>query len=248
MRSCWWVNPDKSISVQRQFASLDELDMQDASAVTKSPLSQLVLKTIDATDYYVKIYHRPGRKLRRFMGRSRLRAEWENLFLFASLGIPIPEIIAFGEQRCCWHYSGGVLVTQSLSKVRDLASLADENHPFLQDSQWLQQVLKQVVKHTRALHNIGFIHNDLKWRNILVSLESQPTVYFIDCPTGKRKRGWFKRRGIIKDLACLDKVAKKYLSNKMRLHFVKSYLGVTKLNHNQKLWLQKILVFFAGRE
>lgn len=248
MSSCWWVNPDHPIEVQKQFASNACLDLQDAECVSKSPLSRLFLKNITKKNYYVKTYHQAGRKLRRLLGRSRLRAEWENLFLFASLGIPIPEVTAFGEKRGWMSYRGGILVTQSIDNVRDLAALAKEWHPLMEDKAWLQSVLEQVACHTQSLHQLGFIHNDLKWRNILVTLDQKPIVYFIDCPSGKIKSGWFKRRGIIKDLACLDKVAKYCLSRRTRLHFLKSYFGNQTLTVKQKKMLSNILKFFEGRE
>jgi len=45
-------------------------------------------------------------------------------------------------------------------------------------------VLTQVAAITRSLHAHGFAHNDLKWRNLLVDDQPEPTVYLIDCPSG----------------------------------------------------------------
>ena len=47
--------------------------------------------------YYIKTYTSRGRWLRRFIGRSRTRAEWENVQAFVAMGIPTADLVAYGE-------------------------------------------------------------------------------------------------------------------------------------------------------
>jgi hypothetical protein len=56
------------------------------------------------------------------------------------------------------------------------------------------------------------------------------------------------RYRIIKDLACLDKVAKYKLSNTQRLRFYLQYSGHARLNQADKKQIRKIVKFFEGRE
>jgi tRNA A-37 threonylcarbamoyl transferase component Bud32 len=99
------------------------------------------------------------------------------------------------------------------------------------------------------MHRYQFCHNDLKWRNVLVSGdESTPKITLIDCPSG---RFWWKpffeyRR--IKDLACLDKVAKNLLRRSQRLKFYCHYQGVDKLSGFDKPIVRRVVLFFKGRD
>lgn len=248
MKKIWWVNPDNAQALVSQFSSLEMSRSVNGEFVTKSPLSHVVTTYIEGSKLYIKRYKSPGRKLRKYLGRSRLKAEWENLLLFASLGIPVPEIVSFGETRQLAHYHGGCLVTKELPGVYDLATIAQQHKALLDNRDWLLQIIDKVADYTARLHQSGFIHNDLKWRNILVTMEEEPEVYFIDCPAGKIKSIWTRRRGIIKDLACLDKVAKYRLSNSMRLRFFKKYLKINKLTSENKKMIRKVINFFKERE
>jgi len=107
---------------------------------------------------------------------------------------------------------------------------------------------QKIANYTHILHSQSFIHNDLKLRNILISLDPLAKVYFIDCPVGRKRYGWQRQRGIIKDLACLDKKSKYVLSRPQRLRFYKQYCQCNKLTQRHKKQIRKVLQFFAGRE
>jgi RIO-like serine/threonine protein kinase len=96
------------------------------------------------------------------------------------------------------------------------------------------------------MHAHGFVHNDLKWRNLLVDTAGK--LYFIDCPSGGFWRGPFLRYRIVKDLACLDKMAKYHLSRTDRLRFYLDYAGKRRLADEDKKIVRKIVRFFEGRE
>jgi hypothetical protein len=60
--------------------------------------------------------------------------------------------------------------------------------------------------------------------------------------------GPFLTRGIIKDLACLDKIARKQLSKMERLRFYLAYKGKSRLSVKDKKEIYRVLRFFEGRE
>ena len=230
------------------FSGLAEVFSLQGEKVTRSPYGRVIKVKIDNSYFFVKLYSRGGKRLRRFFGRSRVRAEWENLSLFHQLGIPTANIVAYGQETRCGMFKRGALITAELKNTTDMAALAINRSPLLKKRDWVRQVSLQVSDFTKKMHNNGFVHYDLKWRNILVTFGQNPQVFFIDCPTGRKWFGPVLRRGIIKDLACLDKDAKQQLSRTARLWFYKSYSGHEKLTKADKLLIKKVLAFFTGHD
>lgn len=243
MAECWWVND----TLRAQLPTLDSAFLMQGTQITQSPLSYLLKLEFDNKNHYVKLYTSAGRHMRRWIARSRVRAEWENLLFFNKLGIPIPNVVAYGESRKAGMFQRGALITQELTDSLDLNALWEAHtHLFLQHETSCH-LIQQVALYTRRLHQHKFIHNDLKWRNILVRL-SDLNVYFIDCPVGRRRYGFLYQRGVIKDLACLDKKAKHRLSKSARLRFYFHYCQIKTLTKAHKQQIRKILAFHKGRE
>ena len=210
-------------------------------------MSRLVKYRDGDDSYYIKTYTSRGRGLRRFIGRSRTRAEWENLQAFVAMGIPTAELVAYGESVTSGSYCG-TLITREVRGTRDLAALVDNRHSLLDDRLWRRRVIGRLSVTVQKMHASGFVHNDLKWRNILVDLTDDPAVYLIDCPLGRKMPGPMLVRGRIKDLACLDKIARKQLSKMERLRFYLAYKGKTRLDIKDKKEIYRVLRFFEGRE
>jgi tRNA A-37 threonylcarbamoyl transferase component Bud32 len=96
------------------------------------------------------------------------------------------------------------------------------------------------------MHGRRFAHSDLKWRNLLVDAAGK--VFLIDCPSGGFWWPPFLEYRIVKDLACLDKVAKRQLSRTRRLRFYLDYTRKKKLDDADKRRIRNIVGFFAGRD
>jgi RIO-like serine/threonine protein kinase len=138
------------------------------------------------------------------------------------------------------------MITREIPDTLDLAELARREDPRLRDRVWVDNVSRQLAAATRTLHDHHFVHNDLKWRNLLV--DGQGVLYFIDCPAGAFWVGHWLRWRIVKDLACLDKVAKYQLSRTQRLRFYLQYRGRARLSDNDKGRIREVLDYFKGRE
>jgi tRNA A-37 threonylcarbamoyl transferase component Bud32 len=244
MRSTdWLITPAfQHHAIAADIQSLDAVFAIEGEPITSDPISSVEKISRPAGTFYLKRYHRAGKWLRRFVGRSRIRAEWENLQLFETLGIPTAKIVGYGEQRVLGSFVRGALITEELPGTADLAVLAEERSPLLKTPSWLEKVSQQVADYTRRMHQHRFAHVDLKWRNILVTDDG--AVFFIDCPAGHRPASWRLRRSIIKDLACLDKVARKVLTRSQRLRFYKTYANCTKLGKEDKKTINRVLRFF----
>ena len=230
----------------RLFGTLEQAVNCAGTEINGNWMSRLVLLEDGESSYYVKVYFGRGRGLRSWIGRSRVRAEWENLALFSRLGVSTAELVAFGE--CTDSGYQGALVTKAVTGTRDLAALESEKNRLLADRGWCDVVIRRLSASVRRLHNEGFIHNDLKWRNILVGKGDDPEVFIIDCPMGRKLWGPLLSRGKIKDLACLDKVGKYALRRTQRLRFYLQYRNQDRLGKANKKEIRKILAFFDGRE
>ena len=252
----WWLDPKLNDGVAtRHFASLDEVFALSGELMASAPMSHVIRVECEGKRYYVKRYEGNGRRLvRRWFGLRqwlvppRVRAEWRNLERFAAWGIPTARLAAYGLERRWGGFRRGALITEEVCDSDDLATLAANADPRLRDGVWVRMVLAQVAAATRRMHAEGFVHNDLKWRNLLVTRGRTPQVHFIDCPNGGFWWGPFLRYRIIKDLACLDKVAKYELSRTQRLRFFLAYLGVARLPAGEKARVRRIVAFFEGRE
>ncbi len=252
----WWLNPQYAASeAGRQFGDIERVFALDGEQIAKAPLSRVLRVSVDGKRYYVKRYSGNGKNLRRrwfglrrWLGPLRVRAEWRNLLAFRAWGIPTATLVAYGLERCFGGFVRGALVTEEIPDTRDLADLAESDDPRLGDPAWLAQVSRQVACLTRTLHEARFAHNDLKWRNLLVDSGPSPTVYLIDCPSGNTYRGAVLEYRIVKDLACLDKVASKKLSRSQRLRFYLDYTGRVRLGAGDRQRIARIVHFFDGRE
>ena len=228
------------------FGTLEAIFNLQGEQLTSDPLSEVIRIELQGTRYYVKRYWGAGKGLRRYLGRPRVKAEWQNLRLFAKWGIPTATIVAQGLERRAGAFARGALVTRELENTLNMAELASQNDPRLRDPQWVAGISRQLARATRQMHEHRFTHNDLKWRNLLVNDKAE--LFFIDCPTGSFWWGPLLRYRIIKDLACLDKVAKYHLTRTQRLRFYLQYRERSRLSVADKRRVRQVLAFFEGRE
>lgn len=241
----WSLNTDYA-ELAGDFGSLEAVFALQGRRLTKDPLSEVILVERGGVRYYVKRYWGGGKGLRRYIGRPRVKAEWQNLRHFAKWGVPTAAIVACGLERQLGSFVRGALITRELDNTEDLANLVKRGDPRLQDRCWVDSISRQLARATRALHDHHFTHNDLKWRNLLVNDRGE--LFFIDCPGGSFWWGPLLRYRIVKDLACLDKVACKVLSRTQRLRFYLQYRGRAHLNAADKKRIRQIIGFFEGRE
>ena len=245
----WTLNPEYAVGPTGEaFASLDSVFALQGEFITRDPLSEVIRVQVGGRRYYLKRYHGSGKHLRRFIGRPRVLSEWRNLMLFRSWGIPAATVVAFGLERRGGLFHRGALITEELQDTADLAELAAAGDPRLKDPRWVDRVSRQLARATRLMHSHGFAHNDLKWRNVLVEQGPGADIHLIDCPGGTFWWGPFLQRRIIKDLACLDKVAKYQLSRAQRLRFYLYYTGQARLQPEDRRRLRRIVEYFEGRE
>lgn len=247
----WHVTPRFATQpfVQQQFASLDRVASLTGTPLGHDPLSNVLRLDDGNVAYYVKRYHRAAKNpLRRWLGIPRVVREWRNLLLFERWQIRTAELVAYGQERRFGGFVRGALVTLGIPATSDLAELALTGDPRLHNRHWVAAISRQLAQFTRSMHRQGFTHNDLKWRNILVDNQMPPCIYLIDCPNGAFWAGPQLSTRIVKDLACLDKVARHCLSATQRLRFYLDYAQCTRLGTADKNRIRAIVHYFKGRE
>ncbi len=244
--SAWTVVSGAGPDAVAAFANLKSVFALEGEPIAQDPLSEVIRVERDGLRYYVKRYWSAGKGLRRHVGRPRVKAEWQNLKYFERWGIPVAPLVAWGLERRAGAFVRGALITLEVPNTMDMAAIASNADPRLFDRRWVGHVSRQVAQATRTLHDHRFAHNDLKWRNLLVN--DNGDLFLIDCPSGSFWWGPFLRRRIVKDLACLDKVAKHHLSRTQRLRFYLQYQQRPHLEQSDRVVIDQVLKYFEGRE
>lgn len=250
MSHFWQVDPGAlPPSVATQLATLDGCFAMQGKRLVRDPKSSVLFCEQDGIGLFVKKYFRSGKFLRKYLGRSRVRAEWENLQLFAALGIPTPPLVAWGETRDGLRFVRGALVTLQVPHAINLLDMHHARSPWVFERDKFRQLAVQVADYTRRLHRAGFAHGDLNWRNILVSCDpalSVPKILFFDSPAGRTWRWPFLEYRIVKDLALLEKIARRELPLRWRLWFYQQYTGRKKLSPADRRRLRNIAEYFPS--
>ena len=244
----WTLQPNGSDAAKNVFQTLEKVLSLSGKKITHDRMSDVIYVQAGQTGYYVKRYTSAGKGVRRWFGRPRLHGEWENLQHFEQWGLPAAKLIAFGSEKAGPFFKQGAVITAELPDTEDLAELAKKSDSRLNDPKWVASISKQIAHCARVMHSKRFAHGDFKWRNILVDKGDNPKIYLIDCPDGKFWIPPFLQYRKNKDIACLDKVAKKVLSRTQRLRFYLDYLEQDCLTMQNKRHLRHILRFFKGRE
>ncbi len=233
----WWTDPELlTPELEATFGSLDGVMALPQGLVSTSARTDLLRVEIDGGGYYVKRYQSRGSRPERILF-SKLRQEQLNLRRFERLGIPTPPIVAWGEEGM-WRYRGA-LVTREIAGALDLQEIASKQPAYFRSRAWVNQVVDQLAECVRRIHEVGFIHFDLKWRNVLVEPEA-PKVFLIDCPAGRRAFGPSKEYGILRDLYSLDKSAEGVVTRSARLRFYQRYTRRRKLRWRDKHRLRRL--------
>ncbi len=234
-------NSDPEIS--QIFSSLAKVADSEGELIVKDNISEVIRFSGMNTKYYIKRYTGSGRKLFDVFRPSRIASESKNLLSLNDIGIPVPRIVAYGEKRNKGRFMVGALITEEVKNSSNLAQYLSSQCDVTNNKKWLYSVIDQLAKHVSTMHASHFIHRDLNLRNVLVTSHENPGVFLIDCPAGGFRRSYLLKRGIIRDLAHLDKVARYCLSARDLLRFYKQYKHIKKLTKSDKKMIYNIRHF-----
>lgn len=242
----WRLALDASDAERKAFADAELTFEHRGELINDSKTNFTQRVEVDGRFYYVKRYLRPGKYLRRYFGRSRVSKEWRNASWFSENKIPTPRRIAMGEGNRWFGGYWGVIVSEEAAQTIDLRKVYQDGSELLEDRLWRLGMLQALAEVVGLMHRKRFIHNDLQWRNILVSISAPPRIYMIDCPAGRSIYLLGNRRGVVRDLAFLDKMAGLALSKTDRLRFYLSYQRIDRLRGRDKKEISRILRFLGN--
>ncbi|WP_306537212.1 lipopolysaccharide kinase InaA family protein [Geobacter sp.] len=223
------------------FSSFDRVFEMDGEIVSGGQFCETIRVVAGGRDYYVKRYRAQGKHRWKALGRSRPITEYRNLTYFSRMDIPVPRIVGYGSQSMLGLFRRGAIITEGVHQATDLQTLIRTQPALFHNRPWLLQVLRSLADYVRRIHEDGFTHGDLKWRNILATTTETPRVFFIDCPSGSRKLPLRHRHFLVKDLASLDRLAAQHLSRTTRLRFYLWYRNQTHLTNKDKELIAKVL-------
>jgi hypothetical protein len=156
------------------------------------------------------------------LGTSKVRREFENLGRLRAWGLNAPAPIAYGEERRAGCLVRSCLISEGVDG-RGLDSLIRDG--------WRE--FPKLADYVRRLHEHGFIHCDLFWRNILVA---GTAFHLIDA-----HKGGYRRGSVAQDLATLDAPAPWFFRRTERLRFFLRYRNHARLTAADKELVRRAL-------
>lgn len=202
---------------------------------------------------YIKRYHYPRWRHRfkaMFRGtlvkKSRARSEYHALRLMRRLGIQAVRPVAYGERRIAGFVRSCFLITETVPDAMPLSAFIQKfcNHRSSPRSvQIRREILTSLAKQVRHMHDAGFVHRDLFWRNVLIRClpGDRFEFYFLDASVGR----WIRMRrrrdeSIVADIAAMGAAAPQFCSKADQLRFLLEYLGVRSLDPDNRAWLRRV--------
>ena len=213
-----FIAPEWEDAITRSsLGNLDEWSVFDAGErLVGGPHEKHQVSRVD-TDQGSIIFKRYSSHLSRryFLCRSRATREWAGLMALAEIGIPVPELIGFGEDRRFGRLVGGYIIIRELETAMDLTTFARKVWSVMKPPEKqavLREIRSKLFGLVKKAHRNHLFHGDLTWNNILVEKKADEyQLWFIDC----RPRKGIRNDGVhlkIIDLSRLDMVASKTLT------------------------------------
>gem|GEM_PF-589231 len=194
---------------------------------------------------YIKLAnYSPKRCLRTWWQPAKTTVEAFAYGKLRELGIPTLRTLALAERRTFGFLRASLIVTQGVPNSIDLLHFMQQEWPLLSGvarKNVLRQVGEQLVEQLRRAHAVGFVHHDLKWRNVLLAKQDERWMsLWIDSPRAAIWPAFRRDRARLIDLADLARMSASELSLYERARFLRNYLGPERRPGELKSWFQRI--------
>ncbi len=105
----------------------------------------------------------------------------------------------------------------------------------------LEAIRDIIFKQLRVAHAAGFFHQDLHWRNLLLTGHDEDSfrVAWIDCPRA-RYQTLRRDHAVLVDLSTLSRIAPRYLSARQRFASLSRFLGDQRPYALTRRWFRRI--------
>lgn len=208
--------------------------------------------------FYLKRYRYPtwNKRIRgmfrgTFFHKHRGQEEYALLSSMRRLGIPAVRPVAYGARRVGHFVSACFLITEEVPGACNLTSYAGDvlAGRATVDAAMRRAMCDELAERMAAMHEAGFAHGQLFWRNVLVRVActGAPEFFFLDARPGRGRR-WLARRSerYLNELAHTAASALPFTTRSERTRFVNRYLRVRQL-HLEKREVHRYLLRLAER-
>jgi tRNA A-37 threonylcarbamoyl transferase component Bud32 len=166
---------------------------------------------------------------------TRASVEWRNTQALASIGVPVPRLVALGERRRLKVWSQSFLVSESLSGA---PTLLDWSESHADDPRNLA-LGRCLAGHVANMHNHGMFHRDLHGDNVLVREQGDTlSLCFLDFYELQQLERPVNKF-CVEDLGRLNGFIQ--ATSYQRIRFVYDYLRVRKIDLSEaRDWIRAI--------
>ncbi len=201
--------------------------------------------------FYVKRYHYPRWKNRTraalrgtLLGAHRGLAEFRLLRRMIRLGLPAVRPVACGARRVAGFVSACFLITEEVPGACNLTTFADELHSGRRrlPAAMRRQLVRRLARQVRELHETGFQHRQLFWRNLLVRFDllDRGEFFFLDPRPVRAGRRVVPRDFWVRELAQLAVSAMPFTTRSERLRFLLDYFQIPRATPELKTHMRQI--------
>jgi hypothetical protein len=202
-------------------------------------------------DVHVKVYAYTRHRWRKLLRVGRVGVERRGLAQFQALGLDCPEVVAWGSDRSpSGRLRRECLVTRTVPATQPLEQWVLERRATPQGRRARQLLVARLAAEVRRLHDAGYFHRDLRWRNLMIREGSggEPIPVWHDSPRGLRCRvpllmGYFRLR----ELARMDRAARARCTLRERAEFLRRYLGDEARDGGLRRWWTRLARYSAHR-
>lgn len=204
------------------YKGADWHQLKPGQAVATSTITNCYRVTIaNGKTVFFKCYsYHNRRRWRYFLRPAKPTVEVFGYHQLQRLNIPTLEVVALGERRWYGCLRSAFVITKGIDETTDLEVYARcaSKDPVI-------AILRQLADQLRVAHAANFFHQDLHWRNVLIS-DSSAIPIWIDCPRANILHLGFRRRhAMVKDITCLIEPALDWLSVSEKVRLLHIYLG-----------------------
>lgn len=175
-----------------------------------------------------------------FLGRSKVRREFDNLAWLRAHGFDAPRPVAWGEERNGGWLTRSLLISEGIPEPLALSKFIRDTLPS-RPASVRRELIERLAALTRRLHEQRFVHHDLFWRNIILTGEALDRFALIDAHKGRVWRMGAEQRSRAADLAALDAPAPWFFRRTERLRFFLLYRGHARLTPEDRVLLRATL-------
>ncbi len=213
----------------------------------ESETRQLTIKGAQSDcECFLKVYHFAGRQRRWTLQGNKVAVEAANYRHLIRLGVDAPDVICHGSRSGMFLLRDAFILTRAAPNAVALDTFVDKRWPYA-DGGFVDSARRTILdascKLVRRMHDGGFFHVDLQWRNILVSQSADGAIhlFIIDSSRGGlRETGVRREHGRLRDLSSLAKDSRTRMTRSEMLRWFRAYLGVRRLTTEHRLMVQTI--------